>query len=134
MTTNGAPPPAIQPVASAVQPAGRVMVKFRDGIGLPYRDDLNDELDARGIGAWRELSARFPGVRIRRLYNSSSPDELLDLTRRARERDATYEPPDFLSYFVIECPAGATARPRDRSSRKRSESQPQTNDSQPCVV
>jgi serine protease len=109
MATNGVPPPTIQPDASAVQSAGRVMVKFRDGSGLPYRDDLNDELEARSIGAWRELSAKFPGVRIRRLYTSSSPEELLELARRARERDATYKPPDFHSYFVIECPPGARA-------------------------
>jgi|GEM_PF-511706 len=82
----------------------RVVVKFDDRIDLPYEDDVGAEVESRGVGPWREVERAVPGVTIDRLFTEASPREIEELLERARRADATYRPPNFLTYFVVECP------------------------------
>ncbi|MBL8220431.1 MAG: S8 family serine peptidase [Bryobacterales bacterium] len=81
----------------------RVAVKFLDNLQLPYEDNLNDRLDEMGIGSWKELTKRFPGISMRRMYTSVKPEELQRLITTASRRDPTYKPRNLLNYFVIDC-------------------------------
>lgn len=83
----------------------RVIVKFRDSVQLPYEGDLEKYLDEWKIGPWRQLTAQFPGLTIRPLFNSVKPERLRQLTAEAEKRDGTYKAPNFLSYFVVDCPS-----------------------------
>jgi serine protease len=83
----------------------RVVVKFRDGVQLPYEDGVEKLLDRLQIGPWKELAERYPAIRMRRLFNSVTPAKLAAMVEEARNRDRTYRPPNFFTYFVIDCPA-----------------------------
>lgn len=110
MTANGAPRPAEGP-AHAPRAANRprVVVKFHDGVGIPYEDGLGDNLRRLGIGAWDRLVAQFPGITLNRLLQDLPPERIQALVDRALDLDPTYRPPNMLTYFVAECPVDVTA-------------------------
>ena len=83
----------------------RVVVKFRDGVDLPYDDNVEKLLDTRQIGPWRRLSTQFPGVRMRRMFTSVPANTIRQLSDQAVATDREYRPPNFLSYFVVDVPA-----------------------------
>lgn len=85
--------------------APRVVVKFRDGVSLPYNDQVADSLDKLRVGAWRQLTDEFPGITMRRMFTAASPDRIRELVESALRRDSTYRPTDFLSYFILDYPA-----------------------------
>lgn len=82
----------------------RVVVKFRDGTELPYVDRVEEYLDKLKVGSWRKLRERFPGISMRRMFTSVKPDRIRQLVDEAVQRDDTYRPPNFLTYFVVDCP------------------------------
>jgi hypothetical protein len=84
--------------------AAFIVVKFRDNVKLPYKDGIGDYIQEMKIGPWDQLSREFPGISIHRLFRSLDPDEIMKLVGRARERDRTYEPPNFLTFFYIDAP------------------------------
>jgi hypothetical protein len=102
MPTDGAPKP------SGEIPR-RVVVKFRDGVILPYEDDAGRHVTRLGVGPWPELAQRFEGVRLDRLFTVVSPERIGELVAQATDRDRHYRAPNLLSYFVIDCPAGLDA-------------------------
>lgn len=83
----------------------RVVVKFRDSVQLPYEDGIERIFEAQRVGPWKELAARHPGIHMRRLFNAVKPATLATMVEEARNRDRTYKPPNFFTYFVIDCPA-----------------------------
>lgn len=83
-----------------------VVVKFRDEIDLPYRDNVGDVLVEREIGPWGELESEFPGITINRLYTSLGPQEIEREVQTARRRDEFYSPPNFRSFYAVESPPG----------------------------
>ena len=91
-------PPIYQPI---YQP--RVIVKFRDNLQVPYQDDIGSYLDQQGIG-WTALTKQFPGIAIERLFIASSSEQILTLVGQAQQMDKSYHPPNFLTYFAIDCP------------------------------
>jgi subtilase family protein len=96
--------------SAAKRPQGqyrlRVVVKFRDHIQLTYDPTAAVEIEKRGIGPWNRLAAEFKGITLEPLFASKKPNEVLELVQRAKEIDSTYSPPDFLSYFAVNIPAG----------------------------
>jgi serine protease len=82
----------------------RVVVKLRGEIDLPYEDGVEKYLVDRGLASWEQLAHMFPGITLARLYTSMDTERLRALERRAAERDQTYDSPNLLSYFVIDCP------------------------------
>src|SRR5437867_4335664 len=89
----------------------RIVVKFNDLVELS--DDSNEEISeifSNGhVMAWPTLTEFFPGIKIRKLFRSVSTEEINKLVARAKELDATYRPPNFHNYFVIDCPFGTEA-------------------------
>jgi hypothetical protein len=84
----------------------RVVVKFHDFVELPYEDGVEKEILNRDIGSWDMIEEEFPGITLTRLYTSVEPDEIVKLVDRATQTDRDYEPPNFLTYFAIDCPPG----------------------------
>src|SRR5688572_14729797 len=84
----------------------RIVVKFRDGTELPYDDRVEEHLDTLKVGPWQKLRERFPGIAMRRMFTSVPPDRIRQLVDEAVRRDDTYRPPNFLTYFVVDCPPG----------------------------
>jgi hypothetical protein len=54
---------------------------------------------------------------MRRLFNAVTPARLAAMVEEARRRDRTYRPPNFFTYFVIDCPA-ADPEPLARELRE----------------
>lgn len=96
----------------------RVIVKFRDHIDLPYEDDIGDEVEAAGVGAWRDLASRFPGIRLLRLFDQTPAREIEAMVDEAVARDDTYRPPNLLTYFVVTCPPQVDAEQLAASVRQ----------------
>lgn len=84
----------------------RVVVKFHDYVELPYEDGVEDYIEKLQIGPWGRLVKEFPAIKFRRLLTALEPNEILKLVDRATELDRTYQPPNFLTYFVVDCPPG----------------------------
>jgi serine protease len=80
-------------------------VRFRDDVNVPYDpNDVGKYLDNLGIGPWSKLIEQHSdaNLKIRSLLTSISPARLRELVAQAVERDATYEPPNFLSFCAVE--------------------------------
>lgn len=57
-----------------------VVVKFKDKAAPKYRDDsLNDQ-------DWKRLVERFPGVRLKRLFTTVTPERIRELEKLARKK------------------------------------------------
>lgn len=83
----------------------RVVVKFHDSVELPYDERVEEYLDKLKVGPWQTLTERFPGISMRRMFTSVKPDRIRQLVDQAVQRDDTYRPPNFLTYFIVDCPA-----------------------------
>jgi serine protease len=84
-------------------------VKFRDDFkDIPYLSDVEveDYLEEHKIIPWSQLKEKYPGIDIRRVYTSISPERINALVAQAVRRDDTYKPPNFLTYFFVDVPAG----------------------------
>src|SRR5262245_51412315 len=97
-------PSALQsvPMQPGYQP--HVVVKFRDDVKIPYEDDIAPRLEEIGAGPWKGLEEKYPGIRMRRLFNALAPAEIQRLVDLAAQRDRTYKPVNFLSYFAVDTP------------------------------
>ena len=84
----------------------RVIVKFRDHVQLPYDRTAQNRIEPLGIGPWERLAAEFKGITLMPLFTSRRPEEVHALVNRATATDPTYRPPNFLTYFVVNIPAG----------------------------
>ena len=92
----------------------RIVVKFRDGIDLPYevsedrdeqdRDAVGEHLRKRKLAPWSRLVETYPEIALEPLFTAVDPDEIDELVARATRRDETYDPPDFRAYYLIEVP------------------------------
>src|SRR5687768_17408106 len=87
-------------------PSPRVVVKFHDTVILPYEKGAERDIVRLGIGPWTDLAERFNGIRLDPLFTAVSPERLAELVALATQRDRQYRPPNLLTYFVIDSPAG----------------------------
>lgn len=81
----------------------RVVVRFREGIGLSGEGDLGGEIERIGVGPWRQLTLDFPDLSLSRVFTVDS-DRLGELQRRAAEMDPTYKTPDFGAFYYVDGP------------------------------
>lgn len=81
-----------------------IIIKFVDAVDFPYQDELENYLLETGLEDWQHLIDRFPDISISRLFTSVPPEEIQDLVEKAKEIDPSYQPPNFLSYFLIDLP------------------------------
>lgn len=93
------------PVAQSVM----VNVHFVKAVKVKYTDDAEIELETKGFLPWKELSLDFPGIDLRRLFTSVSPEDIEKMVNEAKLRNPTYEDPGFLRYFIILVPSGIDA-------------------------
>lgn len=81
----------------------RIVVKFDDNIDIPYEDNAQHLLPEKLAEYW---SMELPEVPLNRLYTSLSPVEIQRLAEEAAERDPSYNPPNFLTFFAAVVPDG----------------------------
>jgi hypothetical protein len=84
----------------------RVVVKFDDELRIPYVDDVESALAQRDVGPVAALREQFPDVEFERLFTSLEPEQIRELVEEAARCDPDYDPPNLLTYFVVECPSG----------------------------
>lgn len=84
----------------------RVIVKFRDHVGLSYDRTAVNQIEELGLGSWNRLEERFKGITLSPLFASKKSEEILELVARGRQIDQTYQTPDLLTYFAVNIPAG----------------------------
>jgi len=84
----------------------RVVVKFQDTVQLSYEDGIEKQLEEWELSEWYKLKENYPNIKFKRLFDELEPAKILELVARATELDHTYKPPNFLTYFVIDCKAG----------------------------
>jgi hypothetical protein len=82
---------------------GRIIVKLRDDVEIPYEDEAERFLGPIIGPAWQALVAQFPFLTLNRLFTALDPSELANLIDNAREVGET-EPPRLFSYFVVLLP------------------------------
>jgi hypothetical protein len=86
----------------------RIVVKFYDGAGINYRngnDIVEILLRKDNADQWKDFIGLYPHIQIDKLFTSLSTDGIIELVKKARALDATYNPPDLLSYYVFSFPA-----------------------------
>ena len=83
----------------------RVVVKFRDDVLLPWRDNAETDIPDPHRPTWAALAQAFPGITLLRNVSEEaiSTSAIQRLVELAQERDATYRPPNFFCYFGIPC-------------------------------
>src|SRR6188474_290399 len=84
----------------------RIVVKFDDELSLPYEAGAERALEGEMRKAWEQTAEKFPGITLQPLYDDEDTKNLSSLVERARENDPNYVPANFLTYFVIQMPAG----------------------------
>ena len=96
------PPPARTQQRDDIVEKPRVVVQFRPEVRIPYKDGAETELERLNAGPWSKLTAEFPGITLKTMIRTTSPEAVQKLVDRAREMDRTYIPGHFLGYFFIE--------------------------------
>ncbi len=84
----------------------RVIVKFVDGVRLPYEKGVEKAIMDKKLGPIKELIKKFPKISFGPLFTSIAPNRIHSLVNRARALDPSYNPPDFLAFYAIETPKG----------------------------
>jgi serine protease len=85
----------------------RVVVKFHDHVKAPYEDGIERQAGRYGLGPWRELAERYPGLTLMRVYRAHSADDLRQLVEHAAELDPGYRPVTLSSYYFVDLPDDA---------------------------
>jgi hypothetical protein len=96
------PPPAPLPADFKA----RVVVKFRPDVRLSYTGAAVDALTKQPGRNWGELTAAFPGVALAPYFASIGEATLQELAKRAPRIESAGPPPQFTSYYAVECPRG----------------------------
>ena len=81
----------------------RLVVKFYARSGLPYGEQKEVEhfFLKNQIIPWPQLTEKFTGISIDKLFTSVSSSQVKDWVRRAAISDPSYKSPDFFSYYSI---------------------------------
>src|SRR5579863_1199761 len=89
-----------------IQPIFRLVVKFRNHLNLPYHDsaEINHFFSLADWLPIKRLHKNFPDLKIDKLFTSLKPCRITELSGIAEKRDRSYQTPDFLSYYTIDCP------------------------------
>lgn len=105
-----------------VNPIAQVMVKLQDSIpvNLSQGETISlAELGQRvtnagfpsGDSAIATLEDILPGLVLKRVFDSLSPQEIRDLVVDAQARNSQYQPPNFENCLEIDCPNGVDLNP-----------------------
>jgi len=89
----------------------RIIIKFKSEAVLPYEDNAHRYLDGPNALFWDKMTSKYGPLILRRLFTRVKPEQILELVRRAKRFSPEYVAPDFLKYFIVDCPPGA--KPED---------------------
>jgi hypothetical protein len=84
----------------------RLVVKFHDYVDIPYQDGIEEYFQKLDVGPWDRMVAHYPGLTLRRMFTALDPEKVQKLVDTAVEMDPTYEPPNLLTYFIVDSPPG----------------------------
>ncbi|MCL4868332.1 MAG: hypothetical protein KJ063_05140 [Anaerolineae bacterium] len=79
----------------------RVLVKFREGLNIPYEDGVERYIQEYRLAPWSDLAEMVTGLTIERLFTTVTPEQIMGAVQLAQEMDEQYQPPDFLTFFTI---------------------------------
>lgn len=82
----------------------RVVIRFREGVHLADRPDLEVQIEHTGIGPWKKLIADFPGLKLSPVFTLLNRGDLQELTHRAMAMDPKYKPADFSAFYYVDAP------------------------------
>lgn len=89
----------------------KIVVRFRDHVSLDYDDCIETHSDFCKVGDWDRLKKLTAGCTtkctLNRLFPSLEPSQLQQWEEAATKLNPDYKPARFLSYFMLDCPAGA---------------------------
>jgi hypothetical protein len=70
---------------------------------MPYTEqkEINDFFLRDQVIPWSQLCQKFPGLTIKKLFSSVTPQQVNGWISRARESNPSYKPPDFFSYYSV---------------------------------
>ncbi|GAB3259620.1 hypothetical protein GCM10027347_23390 [Larkinella harenae] len=108
-------PPHIETMLKNYRP--RVIVKFGSAVRLPYEDGAEKALLAQKKGLWSDLQKKFPGVTLRKIFDSETEKCYRDLIESARLEKPAQPVPDFFNYFYIDVPEKADRQALMKSVR-----------------
>lgn len=54
---------------------------------------------------WKKLFIAYPLMQIKRLFCTLQPADIAPLIEKAKQRDASYQDPGLLLYFICSCPS-----------------------------
>ena len=84
----------------------RVVVKFRPDVRLSYSAAAAEELASAATREWNDLTAAHPGITLVPYFSTMDEGLLRDFARRPPQTGQAPLPPNFTSYYAIECPVG----------------------------
>ncbi len=84
----------------------RVVVKFHDYVEIPYVDKTEEYIEKYRLGPWKRLASEYPGITMKRMFTKLEPKKIQAIVDTATERDRKYRPPNFFTYFMVDCPPG----------------------------
>ncbi|UFH53082.1 S8 family serine peptidase [Spirosoma sp. KNUC1025] len=79
-----------------------IAVRFSPNVKLTYNDDGIKQLIDRQFAPIKRLLTKYPGIRMKRLYQALSTDRLEELIKKAQATDETYRPGPFFNYYKFE--------------------------------
>lgn len=85
----------------------RVIVKFHDWVRVEYHDGAEREIAKRfGEALWRKIEQSHGPLTLVRLYTSVPQERLQAMIEEATRRDDSYRPPNFFTWYTVDCPDG----------------------------
>lgn len=80
----------------------KVVVQFKAEFKIPSQKGAESFIAKNGIGPWKQLAERFPGISLRPLFRNTKGETIKALIEKASRNDPTYQPGNFSGYFEVE--------------------------------
>lgn len=86
----------------------RIVVKFQDKMNIPYGEDkeISDYMLEKNMISWKKILLKYSGISISKLFTTLDPGSLTEMVDKVKISNTDYKPPNFLTYFAIDCPEG----------------------------
>ncbi len=96
----------------------RIIIKFGPEAVLPYEDNAHLHLVGANASFWNKMTAEYGRMRLRRLFTRVEPGRIKELAQEAMHISPGYVAPDFLKYFIVDCPSGTKPEALAKAFRK----------------
>jgi serine protease len=76
-------------------------------VDVPYQDGAERSIAKKyGNEKWKTLETKYGPVKLTRLYTAVTPERLQQLVVQANERDGSFKPHNFFTWYTIDTPEG----------------------------